>query len=111
MAIEGVRQIDYIEYEKYGPGKFSSNVEEYFYNMSMDYGPDDELGSVDEIGWYGLLLFKEDPVLVDEEIVVAAIVYENSEGFIEVETFNDHEVATDKWLTLREEFMDDEDDE
>ena len=39
----------------YGPGKFSTVLDSYVYELSLDGGPDEEAGSVDEGGWYGFM--------------------------------------------------------
>ena len=53
----------------YGPGKFSTILDSYVYQVSLDGGCDEEIGSVDEGGWFGLMrngstIFRDhDPLL------------------------------------------------
>jgi hypothetical protein len=96
-----------IRYEKYGPGKFSNNVDEWVYQQSLDGGADEEIGESEGFGWYGLMQFEE-PVLVeqgDEEWEFkVAILNENSQGFVEVEYFEDEQEGLNRWASLEEEY-------
>ena len=91
-----------LTYEKRGPGKFDDSIDEWVYEQSMD-GCDEEAGSVDEGGWYGLLLFDE-KVTVDDEYskwsFIAAIICEDSQGFIHVDYFDDEDKANEAWAAV-----------
>jgi len=53
------------------PGKFEGNADEALaerlYDVTMDGGQDDEIGTVDELGWYGLILDFEGKSYVVEQ--------------------------------------------
>jgi hypothetical protein len=53
------------------PGKFEGNADEALaerlYDVTMDGGQDDEIGTVDELGWYGLILGFEGKSYVVEQ--------------------------------------------
>lgn len=79
------------------PGKFEGNLKpeiaEELYMMSLD-GVDDEEGSSAYGGWHGLLLstgISDAP---------NAIVYEDSQGFVEYEPFDTQEQALAAWDDL-----------
>lgn len=86
-----------IVYQQYGPGKFPSNIEEWFYQQSLE-GCEDE-ASAEGMGWYGLLLFNAGEVCIDYEDlggleqVIAAIVQEHDSGFVDVYTYQNHGAA------------------
>jgi hypothetical protein len=99
----------------YGPGKFDSKLDEYVYQASLDGGPDEELGSCQEIGiWYGLMkpghtIFRDnDPLyeeLTDTESSVlidcaGVIISENSSGFVGVEYYETDEELQADWSDL-----------
>ena len=94
-----------LTYKKLGPGKFDDNIDEWVYDQSMD-GVDEEVGSVDEYGWYGLLIL--DPVTVTDEdsewTFEAAIMHEDNESFIYVDYFDDEDKARTAWSKIEEEF-------
>ena len=50
--------------------KFNSELAETLYEQSLECGPDEEIGSVDELGWFGLF---------EDELV---ILQEDSQGFV-----------------------------
>ena len=86
------------------PGKFPNDLAEALYQISLD-GPDEEMGSVDEMGWYGLLLgitpeemgeFGQD--VVDEmEGAQNFILSEDSYGFVDYEAFESEADAKARW--------------
>lgn len=65
------------------------------------FGPDEEIGSVDELGWYGLYL----PSLGDgywlEEPV---ILYNNSQGFVYTITEDSGGTIEEKWSEILREY-------
>lgn len=103
----------------YGPGKFNTILDSYVYQVSLDGGCDDELGSVSENGsWYGLMrhgrtIFRDhDPMLetlnaVEQEALTSAagvIVYENSDGFVSVDYFDTEKELDSAWDEIQREF-------
>ena len=105
-------------FRSYGPGKFDSLFDSWIYAVSLDGGPDEEVGNVYEIGeWYGFMSLdsqdakqavvdaaKEagDAPLTEEEQeelnnTVAVIIFENSQGFVQVEDYFDMGEAHKDW--------------
>lgn len=95
-----------IVYEKYGPGKFDDSIDEWVYEAS----PDDELGSVQDFGWYGLLLFDEPVLVIDEEATygnwtfAGAIITEDSQGFVYVDYYDTKKEAKEKWSDIEDAY-------
>jgi len=95
----------------YGPGKFNTILDSYVYQVSLDGGCDDEIGSVDEGGWFGLMrnghtIFKDhDPLLETlneaerEKLTSSAgvILSEDSNGFLSVDYFNTDAELDEAW--------------
>lgn len=91
----------------YGPGKFDTIMDSIVYGASLDGGPDEECGSVQELGWYGLL---HTPILNDEErhkltaeelrlidASAGCILSEDSNGFVNVEYFDTKAALMSEW--------------
>ena len=88
-----------------GPGKYKhgGSVSEYFHGITLDGGCDEECGTVDEMGWFGLIDHRDDPITIrrtnatgrnpDIKGIVAAIVSEDSQGFVTVTTYQDYGTA------------------
>lgn len=104
----------------YGPGKFSTILDAYVYDVSLDGGCDEELGSVDESGWYGLMRngFKDhDPLLEtlneDEQAQLTecagVILSEDSQGFVSVDYYDTDEALNAAWAEIEQEQAEDED--
>lgn len=114
--------------------KFGTDVDEVLYTASLDGGPDEEVGDVQDFGWYGLLRFKAEPdgsvrefddyavelELSPDEIAedlrghAGGIIYEDSQGFVDVTLFKTEgelEKAWDELLSEAEEFYGEEDSE
>lgn len=87
----------------YGPGKFSTMLDAYVYDVSLDSGTDEECGDSSWAGrWYGLMrggrsIFKNgDPAceeLTEEERNLlfdsaGVIVSESSDGFVDVDYYD-----------------------
>ena len=88
-------------------GKFDSNVDEYVYLQALE-GADAEVGSVQDFGWYGLMIFDE-PVTVVQEIqpgitkeweFSAAIISENDQGLVHVEPYDTAAEAKGVWVDV-----------
>ena len=79
------------------PGKFSDETAAKLYEMSLDGGPDEETGSVQEQGWFGLMVSTG---LAGAE---HAILEEDSQGFVSYSTFDSEEAARAKFAELEAE--------
>lgn len=102
----------------YGPGKFSTIVDSYVYDVSLQSGCDEEEGSVSDNGtWYGIMrngrsIFKDhDPMLetlndAEQELLTSSaglIISENDQGFVYVEYFDDAAKMEAKWAEITKE--------
>ena len=107
----------------YGPGKFSTKLDSYVYQASLD-GVDDEIGSVEELGWYGVIwgLGKEgandvdeiaqkehgEPLTKDEFDLLASaaamIISEDSQGFVNVQYFDTRGEGDEAWEAIQKEY-------
>jgi hypothetical protein len=85
--------------QSYGPGKFNTLRDVYFYNIANDGGCDDECGSVPENGmWYGLIYGPfEHPRLKD---VTGVILIEDDQGFVNTVCYESKEVLDNIWVDL-----------
>jgi hypothetical protein len=101
----------------YGSGKFSTILDSYVYQVTLDGGCDEETGSTDGGSWYGLMrhgrtIFRDhDPLLEslneDEQTQLTAcagvIVREDSDGFVCVHYYDTAKQLDDAWAnTLAE---------
>lgn len=88
-----------MQYEKYGPGKFEDNVQEYLYQLSLDGGGQEAGDQASSKGHATLLVLSpEDRQELGEaghgyEAAAFVIVREDSQGFVTVETYQDEESA------------------
>jgi hypothetical protein len=98
----------------YGPGKFSTMLDSYAYGLSMD-GVDEEAGSTDTGGWYGLIWLDEagkkaiaklasddEKPLTSEEADLlksaqAVVFYERTDGIVETEWYERQSEAQENW--------------
>ena len=79
----------------YSKSKFENALAERLYELSLDGGQDDSIGSVDELGWAGRFN--------DER----AVLTEDSQGFVWVEQHETDLTFEEHWqdiLDLYEEF-------
>jgi hypothetical protein len=87
-----------------GPGKFEAcndlDAAESLYDQVMQSFQDDEVGSVQELGWYGLILNSGIP---GAEI---AIVNEDSNGFFTYQVFDNEADAYNRWEKIQEMYED-----
>lgn len=91
----------------YGPGKFDSMMDSFVYGLSLD-GCDEETGSVEEDGWYGLLrgwtIPSDADLTKDERAVfashVGAIICEDSQGFVTVDYYATPEELNEAWNAI-----------
>lgn len=111
---------------KRGPGKFADDLDAAIYQLSLDGGPDEEVGSSDSgFGWYGLMLagdFEHDlhaaglEISPDERVFLreqqGAIMHEISDGSVNIEWYEDELELKQDWDSLvkehEEEFADEE---
>lgn len=100
------------------PGKFPDELAEALYQLSLD-GPDEEIGSVQEMGWYGLLLgvTPEEVGEYGEEAVEQMegaqdfIISEDSQGFVDYESFESSADARYRWEEIANEIEPEEGEE
>lgn len=110
----------------YGPGKFSTLLDSYAHEMTLDGGIDEEVSIENGGGWYGLLRLDDDArdaickiadehksTLTDEENDLledsgSVILFERSDGIVEAEWFEDDDEAEEQWADIQEEFEEDE---
>lgn len=102
----------------YGPGKFNTILDSYVYGVSLDGGTDAECGSVDELGWYGLMrngrtIFKDhDPNLeplndAEKKLLTESagvILSEDSNGFVYVQYFETTMELNAAWSKIESEY-------
>jgi hypothetical protein len=113
----------------YGPGKYSTIIDSYVHGATIDFGADHEESYPEGGGWYGFMaldrdtveriledaaeakdrLTKEEEELLDESLAV--ILFERSDGIVEVEWYDDLAEAEEAWAEIEEEFADLEGDE
>jgi len=102
----------------YGPGKFSTILDSYVYQVSLDGGCDEEIGDVSENGyWWGLMrhgrtIFRDhDPMLetlnaAEQELLTSCagvIINEDSNGFVSVEYYNNADSLDAVWaMTIKD---------
>lgn len=67
-------------------GKFDSEETEFYYNITLDGGADEEIGSVDGFGWYGR--------------VGNFILSEDSQGFVDGTKYDTDEEAKQVFATI-----------
>ena len=102
---------------KRGPGKFSTDLDEALYQLTLDGGPDDELGDSADFGWYGTMsdgqsivddLRSNGAALEDEDYEklrasAGVILHEDSQGFVEVAYFPTQKALDAAWQKLEDE--------
>jgi hypothetical protein len=144
-AIKGTaaeKYIDVVEYEDepsevregvgeirpYGPGKFSTILDSYAYDLVLDGFVDEEISIGEGNGWYGLIQLgsdgadsirkiakeQKDPLTPDEEEFLskqaAVIFFERSDGIVETTWHDDELTAQQDWEELEAEFEEEEED-
>lgn len=80
------------------PGKFEAVPEEYLELAKKLYsdeiGPDEEIGDVDDFGWYGLHL--DGPA----SKYAGQILHESPDGFVDIEVFVHRDMLDRRWRSL-----------
>ena len=90
-------------------GKFSNNIAELVYDMSLDR-EGEEIGCAEDIGWHYKALL-DSPLIVYypsgcREKIWAAILSEDENGHIDVETFESTDSAEARWRVIEREYYD-----
>ena len=102
--------------------KFNSRVDEFAYMLSLDGSHDDEIGSVDELGWFCLFNTSEDPFTPSEETIKSlqldednvsflenvcggCIVEEDIQGFVNVDFFDNEDELHKSWDAICYEYL------
>lgn len=106
----------------YGPGKFSTILDSYVYELTLDGGADEEESYPEGGGWYGLVrvdsatrrrvveIAREhgDDLTPEEEEELgraqAVILFERSDGLVESEWFTSARKAEKAWREIVAEF-------
>lgn len=108
----------------YGPGKFYTVLDSYVHEFTLDGGVDEEAGSGEGNGWYGLVrlddgsrkrireiaaeekdeLTEEEEDLLNDNVVV--ILFERSDGIVEADWFDKKREAEKAWAGIEEEMAD-----
>lgn len=73
-------------------GKFSSELAERLYALSLDSAQDETIGASDELGWYARFNAER------------AILGEDSQGFVDAEQFETDELLDVSWLAIVDEY-------
>jgi hypothetical protein len=83
------------------PGKFEACNDqilgEYLHGLSLDGCLDNELGDVEDFGWYGLLIDIG-------ENKKSYIISEDNNGFFTYQEYLDREVCIENWQKLENEY-------
>lgn len=108
---EATNTINYLG--DYGPGKFNDNVTEYIYDIVMNGFSNQSLGESEGFGSYDLVII-DPPMTVNQEgggpggqgswMLGAAILHEDSQGFVDVDTFDTADAALAVWAELEKEY-------
>lgn len=108
----------------YGPGKFSTILDAYVYDVSCSGGTEDEAGTTETGRWYGIMrggrsIFKDhDPFLESLndaernqlESCAGVIISEDSQGFVDVDYYDTAEQLESAWAEIEEAEQRDEQD-
>jgi hypothetical protein len=110
------------EIRRYGPGKFNYIVDQHIYEMGLNQGADEEL-SFEHAGWWfafftvdprtrewirelaleaGDKLTEEENSMIDE--TVAIILFERSDGIVEVDWYDKKADADKAWRAIEKEY-------
>lgn len=88
--------------------KYSSGLAENLHGLSLDGSwQDDETGSVDEHGWFALFVFDDasdytSATGVDVSDWAGAILTEDSQGFVDVDTYDTASELAAAWERVQE---------
>jgi hypothetical protein len=87
-----------------GPGKFSTEADRLLYEASLDGGADDEVSVGDGGGWYGLMAGSLADIHPGLKGTGGAIIFERSDGIVEVEYFKKAADARAEFEEIQKEF-------
>ena len=104
------------EIRSYGPGKFSTIIDSYAYDASLDC-VEDQCGEADCGGWYGLLTAGDETGLLSMvphgrttlsesqflKSQAGCILFEDSQGFVDVTYYTDRDELLADWKVLSSE--------
>jgi hypothetical protein len=110
---------DQDEIRTLGPGKFSTVLDRYIYNVSLDGGCDDEVSAFDQ--WYGVMydgmsIFRDHDPFCEEfndaeremlQDSAGAILFENSQGFVYVDLYETRQEIESAWSGILESLAED----
>jgi hypothetical protein len=122
MMAKGIRS--------YGPGKFNTILDGFVYELALD-GVDQEISLGEGQGWYGFLEFDEktakqitelmaaqqepdEPTKEEQELLTftsAVILYERSDGIVEVQWFDNPNEAEEEWGDIEKQFGEEEEED
>lgn len=88
-------------FRSYGPGKFSTYADAYIYELSMDGGADEEVGEAQYDSWYGLMRGPFDHPQLKK--FAGAILFENSQGFVEATFYESKKKLESEWKRVSSE--------
>ncbi len=111
------------EIRPYGPGKFATVLDSYVYDVTLQGGCDDEVGSSDNGAWFGLMrngstiFVDHDPLLeslneAEQDLLSSSagvIVREDSDGFVVVQYFTSRQELDRVWSEIVASFAAEED--
>lgn len=80
----------------YSKSKFANEIAEKYYEMSLDGSHDEEIGSVDELGWYAIFR-------AIDSTGKTVIVHEDSQGFVDAEEYTTEQGET-AWYDIEREY-------
>ena len=100
-----------IQFEKRGPGKFDDNIDATLYDYVLDGWADDSLGDAEGFGAYDLLLFGDEPLVVQyddgsEDVIRAAVLLIDNQGFVSTDTYDKEEEAREDWEEIEKDYDD-----
>lgn len=101
---------------KRGPGKFDTDLDSAIYELSLDGGPDEEVGDAQDFGWYGLMrggeflrdlesagikIDRNDERFLEKQ--AGCIIHENSQGQVYVDWYEDEDELEADWKSIEDE--------
>ncbi len=86
---------------KYGPGKYEGCGNYSLVAQHLSESTDEEIGSVDDLGWYGRYASK-----IKGHGPFYAVVSENGQGFVDVQYFDTEQELDAFWLNIKSDYED-----
>ena len=124
LETECTPKVDLIR--SYGPGKFSTILDSYVYQVSLEGGCDDEIADADASAWFGMMrnghtIFRDHHPLLEtlneaerEKLTSCAgvILSEDGDGFVAVSYYDTEDELNAAWERITARFDEEtEDDE